>query len=106
MSPHVFILHMINVLEQHSVEYVPPPGRTVYVLYPTDRLHLDPDLHQNRINSFLAHTLAVHQVVSKSVHNCLKYPAHRQTNKQTSSVAEVASSIMMLTLDYCLKKNC
>ena len=46
-------------------------------LYPD----VDPDLHQNRINSSLSHTKPVHQISSESVHNFLRYPAHRQTER-------------------------
>ena len=43
----------------------------------------DTDLHQNLINSFLSATKSVHQVSSESVHNHLRYLAHRQTDRQT-----------------------
>ena len=41
----------------------------------------DSDLHQNLINSYMSHTQRVHQGLCESV-NFLRYPAHRQTNKQ------------------------
>ena len=52
--------------------------------------YMDPDLHQNRINSSLLHTQPVH-VLSESVHNFLRYPVHTkdsQTDKQERRCAE------------------
>ena len=60
---------------QHSVEHIPPPGLTVYVLYPTDRPDLDLDLNQNLISLFLSPTQLTHQVSSESVNNFLRYRA-------------------------------
>jgi len=64
-------------LELHSVKRIPLPGWTVYVLYPTDRPDLYPDLHQKWIILSLSRTQPVHKVSSESVHNFLRYPAHR-----------------------------
>ena len=41
-------------LERHAVKRIPPPGWTIYTLYPNDRLDLDSDLNQNRIGLFLS----------------------------------------------------
>ena len=62
-------------LEQHSMEHIPPPDWTVYVLYPTERPHLHPDLNQNLIGLFLSPTQLIHQVSSESVHNIFRYRA-------------------------------
>ena len=43
----------------------------------------DPDLHQNLTNSSLSHTQPAHQISFESVYNSLRYPAHRQTDRQT-----------------------
>ena len=43
---------------------------------------LDLDLHQNRISLSFSHTLPAHQISSGSINNFLRYPAHRQTNRQ------------------------
>ena len=43
----------------------------------------DADLHQNVIISFMSATKPVHQVSSESVHNLLRYLAHKQTDRQT-----------------------
>jgi len=50
--------------------------------------HPDPDLHQNRINASLSYTQPIHHVWSESVNNFLRYPAHRQTNKQEKDVVQ------------------
>ena len=49
----------------HSVEHIPLPGRTINVLYPTDRSHLHQDLNQNLVGLFLS----THHLI----HNFLKY---------------------------------
>jgi len=51
------------------------------------RIKLDPDpnLHQNLISSSLSHTQPVQKFSSRSVHIFLRYPVHRQTNKQTKT---------------------
>ena len=64
-----FKMHCISVqntdkLERLSVERIPPPGWTVYDLYPTDRPDLDPDLNKNLIDVFLSPTQLIHQVLS------------------------------------------
>jgi len=46
---------------------------TVYVLYRTDRLDLDPDLNQNLINLLLSLTWLIHQVWSCPFHNFWNY---------------------------------
>ena len=51
-------------LEQHSVEHILPPGWAVYVLNPTDRLDLHPDLNQNLIVLFLSPTQLIDLVLS------------------------------------------
>ena len=48
--------------ERHSVEYIRPPCWTVSVLYPTERLDLDPNLNQSLISLFLSPTQLTHQV--------------------------------------------
>ena len=69
------ITHRVTLgeTERHSVEHIPPPGWTVYILYPTDRSNLNPDLNQNRIVLFLSPNQLIQLVSSKSVHNVLKY---------------------------------
>ena len=54
--------------------YVLYPKRkpTVHALYPTD---LDPDLDQNLIGLFLSPNQLIHRVLSKCIHNFLKYCA-------------------------------
>ena len=52
-----------------------PPGWIVYVLYPIERLDLNPHLHQNRIGLFLSPPQLVQQVLSQLVHNFLRYRA-------------------------------
>ena len=53
----------------------------------------DPDLHQNRISSSSSHTPPhVHQVSSESVHNMLRYPAHKQTNREAERGENISSS--------------
>ena len=42
----------------------------------------DRDLHQNLISSSSSHTEPVHKFSSESVHNFLRYPVHKQTDKQ------------------------
>ena len=49
-------------LERHSGERIPRPGWTVYVLYPTERADLDPDLNQNLIGLLLSSKQLIHQV--------------------------------------------
>ena len=41
----------------------------------------DPDLHQNLISLALSQTQPVHKLSSGSVHNFLRYPVHRQTER-------------------------
>jgi len=50
------------------------------ILYP------DPhsDLYKNLLKSSLSHTQPAHQISSWSVHNFFRYPAHKQTDKQTT----------------------
>ena len=43
----------------------------------------DPDLQQNLMSLSLSNTQHAHQISSGSVHNFLRYPAHRQTNEKT-----------------------
>ena len=50
--------------ERHLVEHVPPPGWTVYVLYPNDRPDLNQNLNQNRIYLFFLPTKLINQVLS------------------------------------------
>ena len=50
-----------------------------------------PDLHQNRIRSSLSHTKPAHQISSKYIDNFLRYPAHKQTNKQTERSENITS---------------
>ena len=50
--------------EWHSEERVPPQGWTVYVMYPTDRPELHPDINQNLICLFLPPPQLKHQVSS------------------------------------------
>ena len=59
-------------LEWQSVERIPAPGWTVYVLHPTDKPDLNPDLNQNLIGLFLS---LIHQVSSQFVHSILRYRA-------------------------------
>ena len=49
----------------------------------TDRHDLDPDLNRNRTGLFLSaiQLILVHQVSSESVHNFLRYPANKQTDR-------------------------
>ena len=77
--------------QRHSVERIPPPGRTVYVLYSTDRPDLDMDLNPNLIDSSLSRTQPVRQVLSEYVHNFLSYPIHRQSNRQTDGGENITS---------------
>ena len=49
------------------------------------------DLHQNLINSSLSHTQHVHQVSSKSIHNFLRYPAHKQRQTDTERDENITS---------------
>ena len=50
------------------------------------------------IQLVLSHTEPAHQISSESVHNFLRYPAHRQTDRQTSRQATMARSYHPLFL--------
>ena len=50
-------------LEWHYVNHIPPPGCTVFVLYPTGRPDLDPDLNQNLIPLFLSPNQLIHIIL-------------------------------------------
>ena len=67
-----FLLHLWHVfhtnimvkqeeIERHSVERIPPPGWTVYVLYPTDMPDVDVGL-QNRIGLLFSPNELIHKV--------------------------------------------
>ena len=69
----------------------PKSNRLVLVTFPALSLNwkesvkklldADLDLHQNRNNWSLSHTQPVHQITSESIHNFLRCPVHRQTNR-------------------------
>ena len=61
-------------LQRHSLECTPSPGRTVYILYPTDGPDLESDL-QNQIYLFLSPNQLVQQKSSESVYRFLIYHA-------------------------------
>ena len=55
----------------HYLKHIPCislPGWTVYILYPTDRSDLNPDLNQNRIGLFLSRN----QLIQPVCHNSSK----------------------------------
>jgi len=48
---HKILPNKLRRRQWHPVEYIPPKSWTVYVLDPTERPDLDPDLKQNLISS-------------------------------------------------------
>ena len=65
------------------MSFLSPISQRWRIIYKFSLLDPDPDLHQTLISSSMSHTEPVHKISAGSVHNFLRYPAHRQTDKQT-----------------------
>ena len=57
-------IELIDQLEEHTVEHVPLPGWTVYILCSTDRSDLNQDFNQNQIGLVSSRNQLIHRVLA------------------------------------------